>query len=43
MNVESKVKIYKTVVRPILSAEKRADTKKTNQKISNVEMKTVRI
>lgn len=44
MNIESKVRIYKTCVRPILTyaAETRADTSKTKQMTRTTEMKTLR-
>ncbi|KAI4481007.1 hypothetical protein M0802_014055 [Mischocyttarus mexicanus] len=45
MITESKEKIYKTLIRQILSytAEIRADTKKTKQKMNNVEMRVLRM
>ncbi|CAH0383760.1 unnamed protein product [Bemisia tabaci] len=41
---ESKVRVYKTVVRPVLTyaAETRADTKRTKQQLRTVEMKVLR-
>ena len=44
MTVESKIKIYKAVVRPIMtySAETRADTTKTKQLLRTTEMNTLR-
>ena len=44
MSTESKVKIYKTTVRPILTyaAETRADTSKTKQLLRTTEMNTLR-
>ena len=44
MSVESKVRIYKTSVRPVLTyaAETRADTTKTRQKVNTTEMKILR-
>lgn len=44
MIAENKIKIYKKTVRPILqyAAETRAHMKEPKQKISNVEIKTLR-
>ena len=44
LSLESKVKIYKTAVRPILTyaAETRADTSKTKQLLRTTEMNTLR-
>ena len=44
MSIESKVKIYKTAVRPILTyaVETRADTSKTKQLLRTTEMNTLR-
>lgn len=44
MAKESKVRVYKTVVRPVLTyaAETRADTKRTKQQLRTVEMKVLR-
>jgi hypothetical protein len=44
MPVESKIKIYKAVVRPIMTygAESRADTTKTKQLLKTTEMNTLR-
>ncbi|CAG9833287.1 unnamed protein product [Diabrotica balteata] len=41
---ESKMKVYKTTVRPILTyaAETRTDIRKTKQQINNIEMKVLR-
>ncbi|CAG9833057.1 unnamed protein product, partial [Diabrotica balteata] len=42
--MESKMKVYKTTVRPILTyaAKTRTDTRKTKQQINNIEMKVLR-
>ena len=44
MMAESKIKIYKAVVRPIMTycAETRADTTKTKQLLRTTEMNTLR-
>lgn len=44
MTTESKLKVYKTTVRPLLTyaVETRADTRGTKQKMNNVEMKVLR-
>ncbi|PSN36755.1 hypothetical protein C0J52_19376 [Blattella germanica] len=44
MSIESKTRIYKTCVRPIMTyaAETRADTKKTEQLVSTNKMKILR-
>ena len=44
MTLESKVRIYKTCVRPIMTyaAETRADTAKTKRMLRTTEMKTLR-
>lgn len=44
MNVESKIRIYKTCVRPILTyaTETRAETKRTQQMMTTVEMRILR-
>lgn len=44
MTTESKMRVYKTAVRPILTyaVETRADTKRTKQKMNTVEMKVLR-
>lgn len=44
MALESKVRVYKTIVRPVLTfaAETRAETKRTKQQFRTVEMKVLR-
>lgn len=44
MNVDSKIKIYKTMIRPIMTygAETRAETSRTKQLLRTVEMNTLR-
>ncbi|CAG9836503.1 unnamed protein product [Diabrotica balteata] len=45
LTTESKMKVYKTTVRPILTyaAETRTDIRKTKQQINNIEMKLLRL
>ena len=44
MSIESKVRIYKTIVRPVLTymSETRAETTYTQQLLRTMEMKTIR-
>ena len=44
LRTEAKVRVYKTIVRPILTyaAETRTDTAKTSQLLETTEMKTLR-